>query len=114
MAAIPGQKTELELRIRLSRDASDELAHRAAETGQDLGSVASDLLEQAIASRSGNGGSDSIPNRVAMWDAWVAKMREWGARICHPAIRWMTVAKASMKVAAYERSGGHERSDPNC
>lgn len=84
MAAIPGQKTELELRIRLSRDASDELAHRAAETGQDLGSVASDLLEQAIASRSGNGGSDSIPNRVAMWDAWVAKMREWGAKNLPP------------------------------
>jgi hypothetical protein len=36
------------MKLRLSRQASEKLSKRAAESGQDVASIASDLIEQAI------------------------------------------------------------------
>lgn len=40
--------TELAMKLRLSEKASEKLAQRAAESGQDLATVASRLLEEAV------------------------------------------------------------------
>ena len=40
--------TELAMKLRLSKQASERLSKRAAESGQDVASIASDLIEQAI------------------------------------------------------------------
>lgn len=48
MATTVEQTTELPMKLRLSRQASEKLAQRAAESGRDVAAVASDLIEQAI------------------------------------------------------------------
>jgi hypothetical protein len=48
MATTIEQTTELEMKLRLSKSASEKLAQRAAETGRDVATVASDLIEQAV------------------------------------------------------------------
>jgi len=48
MAATIEDVTELAMRLRLSKQASEMLAHRAAQSGRDVADVASDLIEQAI------------------------------------------------------------------
>lgn len=40
--------TELSMKLRLSKQAGEKLAERAALSGQDVASVASDLIEQAV------------------------------------------------------------------
>ena len=44
--------TELAMKLRLSKQASERLSKRAAESGQDVASIASDLIEQAITQQS--------------------------------------------------------------
>lgn len=48
MATYVEQTTELLMKLRLSKQAGDKLAQRAAESGRDVAAVASDLIEQAI------------------------------------------------------------------
>jgi hypothetical protein len=48
MATNVNSKTELEMKLRLSKTASDKLIQRATETGRDLGAIASELIEQAV------------------------------------------------------------------
>jgi tRNA C32,U32 (ribose-2'-O)-methylase TrmJ len=48
MATTLEPTTELNMKLRLSKAASDKLAQRAAETGRDVAAVASDLLERAV------------------------------------------------------------------
>jgi hypothetical protein len=68
--------TELAMKLRLSDEASEKLARRAAESGRDLAAVASDLIEQAVSVPAPN--DSTAAQRVAAWDRWVATMREWG------------------------------------
>jgi hypothetical protein len=42
------QMTELAMKLRLSKLASDKLVQRAAESGREIAAVASELIEQAI------------------------------------------------------------------
>jgi transposase len=42
------QVTEVAMKLRLSKQASEKLVQRATETGQDLAAVASDLNERAV------------------------------------------------------------------
>jgi hypothetical protein len=42
------------MKLRLSKEAGDKLAQRAVECGQDVGAVASDLIERAIVAPSVN------------------------------------------------------------
>jgi len=48
MATTVEHMTELAMKLRLSRQASEKLAQRAAECGKDVAAVASDLIEQAV------------------------------------------------------------------
>ena len=48
MEATVENTTELAMKLRLSKQASERLSKRAAESGQDVASIASDLIEQAI------------------------------------------------------------------
>jgi hypothetical protein len=48
MATIVGQTTELPMKLRLSRQASEKLTQRGAESGRDVADVASELVEQAV------------------------------------------------------------------
>lgn len=48
MATTAEQMTELAMKLRLSKQASEKLAQRAKESGRDLDSVASDLIEKAV------------------------------------------------------------------
>jgi len=48
MATTAEHMTELAMKLRLSKLASEKLAQRAAESGQDVAAVASDLIEQAV------------------------------------------------------------------
>jgi predicted HicB family RNase H-like nuclease len=43
-------KTELALRLKISKKAAEKLAQHATETGRSVDDYASDLLEQAISS----------------------------------------------------------------
>ncbi len=47
MATI-GHITETSITLRLSQQASDKLAERAAQSGQDVAHYASELIEQAV------------------------------------------------------------------
>lgn len=76
MASTLEHMTELAMKLRLSKQASEKLAQRAAETGRDVATVASDLIEQAVATP--NPAASTPSQRVAAWDQWVAHMREWG------------------------------------
>ena len=49
MATTVESTTELAMKLRLSKTASDKLIQRATETGRDLAAVASELIEQAVA-----------------------------------------------------------------
>ncbi|HEX4123863.1 MAG TPA: hypothetical protein VHY37_03990 [Tepidisphaeraceae bacterium] len=84
MSRPPQQTTELAIQIRLSERAGIELVRRARETGQDVGAVASDLIEEAIQASTGSVKPTSATLRVARWDAWVADMWEWGNRNLPP------------------------------
>ena len=44
--------TEIPMKLRLSKATSEKLVQRAAERGQDVGTVASDLIERAITTSS--------------------------------------------------------------
>jgi hypothetical protein len=48
MAAGIEPKTELAMSLRLSKRAGEKLVQRAAQSGQDVATVASDLIERAI------------------------------------------------------------------
>jgi pantoate kinase len=48
MATTVENTTEVAMKLRLSRQASEKLNKRAAESGRDVASIASDLIEQAI------------------------------------------------------------------
>jgi hypothetical protein len=48
MATTVENTTELAMKLRLSKQASEKLNQRAAESGRDVASIASDLIEQAI------------------------------------------------------------------
>ena len=48
MATTVEPTTELAMKLRLSKLASEKLAQRAAESGRDLSAVASDLIERAV------------------------------------------------------------------
>src|SRR5271170_8496435 len=78
------QTAEFEIRIRLSKEAGERLADRAARSGRDVSAVASDLLEQAVSEKPGNGDDGAASQRVAAWQAWVAQMREWGTKNLPP------------------------------
>jgi hypothetical protein len=71
--------TELAVKIRLSKYAGERLAQRAAETGQDVSDVASDLIEKAVLASVIPNGHVSPAQRAAAWQKWVASMRTWGA-----------------------------------
>jgi predicted DNA-binding protein len=49
MATTIENTTELAMKIRLSKQASKKLNKRAAENGRDVASIASELIERAIA-----------------------------------------------------------------
>jgi hypothetical protein len=84
MSASPEQLTEMDMRIRLSKAAGDALARRAAEKGQDVAVVASDLIEQAVTGSPSNGKGPSHAQRLAAWDAWVLEMRDWSSHNLPP------------------------------
>jgi hypothetical protein len=48
MATTTEQMTELSMKLRLSKQATEMLQQRAARSGQDIASLASDIVEQAI------------------------------------------------------------------
>jgi hypothetical protein len=48
MATAP-QTTEIAMKLRISKEAGERLASRAAESGRDVAEVASELIEQAVA-----------------------------------------------------------------
>ena len=48
MATTVEPMTELAMKLRLSKQASEKLAQRATESGRDVDAVASDLIEQAV------------------------------------------------------------------
>src|SRR5271167_4656817 len=48
MATNAQSTTELAMKLRLSKEASERLAQRAAQSGQDVSVVVSELVEQAI------------------------------------------------------------------
>jgi tRNA C32,U32 (ribose-2'-O)-methylase TrmJ len=48
MATTIPHTTELAMKLRLSKQASEKHAPRAAESGQDVAAVASELIEQAV------------------------------------------------------------------
>ena len=48
MATTVENTIELAMKLRLSKQASEKLSKRAAESGRDVASIASDLIEQAI------------------------------------------------------------------
>ena len=48
MATTVEETTELAMKLRLTKRASERLAQRAAESGQDVAALASDLIEQAV------------------------------------------------------------------
>lgn len=48
MTAINQPMTELALRLRITQNAKDKLAEKAAESGRPVDAVASELLERAI------------------------------------------------------------------
>ena len=52
MAAVTEQLTELPMRLKLSKLATEKLSQRATESGRDVAAVASDLLEQAVTQQS--------------------------------------------------------------
>lgn len=73
--------SELNLKLRLSKRATEQLAAQARSSGRDVAAVASDLLEQSI-NASASRASELPPggkSRIAAWDAWVSSIREWGA-----------------------------------
>jgi predicted DNA-binding protein len=49
MATTIENTTELTMKVRLSKQASEKLNKRATESGRDVAAIASDLIEQAIA-----------------------------------------------------------------
>ncbi len=48
MATTIEHMTEVAMKLRLSKQASDKLSQRASKTGQDVSAVASGLIEQAV------------------------------------------------------------------
>jgi hypothetical protein len=84
MATTPQQTTEFALRVCLSHEAGERLARRAAQSGRDVSSVASDLIEQAVTASPANGEHASASQRVVAWDSWVTGMRDWGTRHLPP------------------------------
>jgi tRNA C32,U32 (ribose-2'-O)-methylase TrmJ len=48
MATAVEQITEMAMKLRLSKQASEKLLLRATESGRDVADVASDLIEQAV------------------------------------------------------------------
>jgi len=75
--ATPTQETT-ELRLRLSKEAGEKLSLRASQTGRDMASVASELIEQAMATPAPPISKDDIARRLAAWDKFVSEMRKWG------------------------------------
>lgn len=60
--------TELAMKLRLSKQASDCLAQRAAAAGKDVADVASDLIEHAV----------TIDSPADMpYEQWVTEFRAW-------------------------------------
>ena len=48
MATTIEHMTELAMKLRLSKQASEKLSQRAEQVGQDVGAVASGIIEQAV------------------------------------------------------------------
>jgi hypothetical protein len=80
MAAASNNMSELAVKLRLSRHATEELTQRAATSGQDVGTVASRLIEQAVTDGSAQTKALTQTQRLAAWEVWVAGMREWGSK----------------------------------
>jgi len=80
MAAAPNPMSELAVSLRLSKHATEELTERAASSGQDVSAVASELIERAVTTKTDATQQPTLAQRLAAWDAWVAGMREWGAK----------------------------------
>ncbi len=68
MAAKHGHMTELAMVVRISRQASEMLAERAAQSGRDVAAVAADLIEEAVAS--------SAPADLG-YDEWAREFKSW-------------------------------------
>jgi hypothetical protein len=60
--------TELAMKLRLSSRASENLAARAASSGQDVAAVASELIEQAFTSPA----TTEMP-----YEQWAAEFQAW-------------------------------------
>ncbi len=78
MSTPASQMTELSLMLRLSSQTREKLAQRAAARGKDMASVASDIIEQAVAASANSDERDTTAQRAAAWEAWVSEMRLWG------------------------------------
>jgi hypothetical protein len=66
--ASTAQTTELALTLRLSDRARARLAEQAAQQGQDISAVASDLIEEAV----------THPDPADMpYEQWVAAFKAW-------------------------------------
>jgi len=66
--ATTGPVTEVSMKLRLSKHASDGLAQRAAAAGKEIAEVASDLIEHAIA---------ASPPSDMPYEQWAAEFNAW-------------------------------------
>ena len=48
MSAVPKRITEFAIKLRISQQAKEKLAQRAAESGRDVAEYTSELVEQAV------------------------------------------------------------------
>src|SRR5208282_5090867 len=80
MATATRQMTEIAMTLKLSQEASDRLARRAADAGKDVAAVASDLIEQAVV--------DTPPlvsaRQLAALESFAAGMSAWTSRNLPP------------------------------
>jgi len=65
----------IELKLRLSKQVTQKLSERAAQSGRDVAGVASDLIEKAVAEPAV---AADLAQRITAWESWVAGMRKWG------------------------------------
>ena len=74
----------MDIKISLSPEAEAKLKARAAARGQDVGQYAAEIVEQAVSAVAAVGQPVSQPvpsDRLASWNAFVARMCESGAKL---------------------------------
>lgn len=73
--AVTKHISEVQMKLRLSKDAQDQLAQRAASAGKEMAEIAADLIEQAV----GAPVADST-RQLAALESFASGMIAWTSR----------------------------------